>query len=86
MTEYKLYYFDVRNLAEPIRLMLHYNGAEFEDIRVDMEKWPSLKPEMPQSTIPVLEVNGKKLAQSHSIMRYLGRVYSKISIIRSVIL
>lgn len=43
MTEYKLYYFDVRNLAEPIRVMLHYNGADFEDIRVDMEKWPSMK-------------------------------------------
>ena len=31
---------------------------------------------MPQGTLPVLEVEGKKIGQSQAIMRYLGRVHS----------
>lgn len=39
----KLYYFNVRNLAEPIRCILHYLEIPFEDIRVEMNDWPALK-------------------------------------------
>lgn len=44
---YKLTYFDVQALAEPIRLLLSYGGKTFEDVRVDREKWPALKPSIP---------------------------------------
>lgn len=43
-SKYKLTYFNVRMIAEPIRLILHFVGEEFEDIRVDFYKeWPSIK-------------------------------------------
>lgn len=36
---YKLYYFDVRALAEPIRMLLTYGNIEFEDHRVSFADW-----------------------------------------------
>jgi glutathione S-transferase len=40
MVNYKLYYFNVTGLAEPIRYMLHYCGIKFDDIRFnDFEEW-----------------------------------------------
>lgn len=36
---YKLYYFDVRALAEPIRMLLTYGNIEFEDVRVSFADW-----------------------------------------------
>jgi glutathione S-transferase len=69
----KLYYFDVRNLAEMTRLVLHYADIPFEDIRVSMEEWPSLKPKMPFGKMPVLEIDGKFLGESCTIARFLAR-------------
>lgn len=43
---YKLTYFNVRGLAEPIRFLLSYMDIDFEDVRVDKEQWPSVKPGM----------------------------------------
>lgn len=40
---HKLYYFNIRGLAEPIRFLLKYGGTEFEDVRVERENWPELK-------------------------------------------
>ncbi|KAE9550560.1 hypothetical protein FO519_006218 [Halicephalobus sp. NKZ332] len=73
--KFKLYYFDTRGRAEPIRLMLHYCRQEFEDVRFSVSDWDTLKVSMPQETVPILEVNGKKLPQSRAIMRYLGRLF-----------
>lgn len=41
---YKLYYFNIKALAEPIRYILAYGGIEYEDVRVERADWPALKP------------------------------------------
>lgn len=41
---YKLSYFPVRGLGEPIRFVLTYLGEEFEDYRFNSEDWPEIKP------------------------------------------
>lgn len=44
MPTYKLTYFNVKAFGEPIRFILSYAGADFEDVRVAKEDWPALKP------------------------------------------
>ncbi|KAH1010246.1 hypothetical protein HUJ05_004565 [Dendroctonus ponderosae] len=70
---YKLTYFDIMGLAEPIRLLLSYGNLDFEDCRVPKESWPNIKPNMPFGQIPVLEFNGKVYHQSIAISRYLAK-------------
>lgn len=42
---YKLTYFNIQGLAEPIRMLLSYGGIKFEDVRIEKDKdWPALKP------------------------------------------
>lgn len=43
MPNYKVIYFNVKALAEPLRFLLSYGNIEFEDIRVSREEWPTLK-------------------------------------------
>lgn len=40
---YRLYYFNFRALAEPIRYLFAYGGVAYEDVRVEREDWPKLK-------------------------------------------
>ena len=40
----KLTYFNIKGLAEPIRLLLKYGDIEFEDVRIEKDKWPEMKP------------------------------------------
>ncbi|OAD57199.1 Glutathione S-transferase [Eufriesea mexicana] len=67
MPSYKLTYFPVKGLGEPIRFLFSYAGIPFEDDRFTTEDWPKIKP------TPVLEVDGKKVAQSVAICRYLAK-------------
>lgn len=70
----RLTYFDLRGRAEPIRLLLHATQSEFEDKRiVSGDEWSALKPTLPFGVMPIYEESGIRLAESHAILRHLGR-------------
>ncbi|XP_049825491.1 glutathione S-transferase [Aethina tumida] len=71
---YKLTYFDLPALGEPIRWLFTYGGIEFEDNRITHADWPALKPNTPFGQVPVLEHNGKKICQSVAISRYVAKL------------
>uniref|UniRef100_A0A7E4ZZD3 glutathione transferase n=1 Tax=Panagrellus redivivus TaxID=6233 RepID=A0A7E4ZZD3_PANRE len=56
-------------------MMLHYVGQPYEDVFVQLSDWENIKKTMPQESLPILEVDGKKMPQTKAILRYLGRVY-----------
>ncbi|KAK9694012.1 Glutathione S-transferase, N-terminal domain [Popillia japonica] len=72
---YKLIYFNARGRAEHIRFIFAYAGIEYEDERISREKWPELKKKMPFGLLPVLEIDGKPVAQSNAIARHLAKQY-----------
>lgn len=43
---YKLTYFNVKGLGEPIRILFAYGGIKYEDVRFENENWPALKASM----------------------------------------
>ncbi|KAK7791572.1 hypothetical protein R5R35_002862 [Gryllus longicercus] len=73
--KYKVTYFNLMALGEPIRYILSQGGVEFEDDRIEKEEWPTHKKDTPYGQMPVLEVEGKKAHQSTSICRYLGKEF-----------
>ena len=75
MPTYKLYYFNVKGRAEPIRFVFAQAGVTYEDIRLNKEQWAEFKPKTPYGTMPVLEVDGKMLAGSGPIERLLAEQY-----------
>jgi len=75
MAEYKLTYFNSRGLAEPIRWIFAVAGVQYEDVRVEKEQWPELKPKYEWGHVPVLEVGGKQLSQSATIARFLAKKF-----------
>uniref|UniRef100_A0A914PK29 glutathione transferase n=1 Tax=Panagrolaimus davidi TaxID=227884 RepID=A0A914PK29_9BILA len=79
MVVYKLTYFNLRGIAEAIRLMFHYLEVPFEDIRIDStdpEKWEKFKPTTPQGKLPLLEVDGVVIPQSYAIARFIAKRYN----------
>ncbi|KAL5014037.1 hypothetical protein ScPMuIL_008307 [Solemya velum] len=74
MPTYKLIYFEAKGRAELTRLVFAAGGVKYEDKRIDrIDDWPKVKATMPQETLPVLEVDGKRLSQAMTIARYIGR-------------
>jgi len=78
MAEYKLTYFNARGLTEPIRYIFAYAEVNYDDVRIEKEAWPELKPNTPWGQVPILEVTseGQTLAQSTAIARYLARKFN----------
>lgn len=79
MTEYKLFYFDLRGRAEIIRLLFATAGKKYEDIRFAREKWPEYKPKAPFGQCPYIEItegsNTLVLAQSIAISNFFYLQY-----------
>ena len=57
------------------RLALAVAGVPFEDRRVTGAPWQALKPTLPFGSLPVLEEDGRVLAQANAIMVYVGRTH-----------
>lgn len=74
---YKLTYFPVQARAELVRLILRYANAQFEDVRLNKDEWSTLKadPKVRFGQMPILEVNGKVIAQSQTIARYVAHKF-----------
>lgn len=77
MPSYKLTYFNGRGRAEAMRFMFEVAGVPFEDVRIEGEKWAELKPKLntPFGQLPILEVDGKVVAQSGALGRFLAREF-----------
>ncbi|XP_031842334.1 glutathione S-transferase [Nomia melanderi] len=73
---YKLIYFNARGRAEHIRYIFAYAGIDYIDERIPKERWPELKKSMPYGMLPVLEIDGKLIAQSNAVARHLARKHN----------
>ncbi len=74
---YRLTYFDEQGRAELIRMIFRFSNVEFEDVRIQDEEWEKLRsdPRIKFQELPILEINGKPLAQSQTIVRYLAQKF-----------
>ncbi|KAI6240463.1 hypothetical protein M3Y99_00454500 [Aphelenchoides fujianensis] len=70
MVHYRLEYFASRGKAEFIRLLFAYAGVPFEDVR--LERAAFRPADAPFGRLPVLEADGRRLAESLAIGRLLA--------------
>uniref|UniRef100_A0A914V8Y2 glutathione transferase n=1 Tax=Plectus sambesii TaxID=2011161 RepID=A0A914V8Y2_9BILA len=75
MPAYRLCYFNFRGRAEPARFLFHLAGVPYEDVRWELADWAKIKNETPWGQGPVLEVDGKPLAQAPAINQYLAKLF-----------
>lgn len=75
MPKLKLTYFAFDGgRGEPIRLALAYGKIPFEDHRFPPSDWPTVKNQTPLRQVPVMEVDGKVITQSNTLLRYAGKL------------
>lgn len=69
-----LTYFDLYGKGEACRMALAHGKIDFEDNRITGAAWAAFKvsEKCPNGQIPVLEIDGKYLNQSKSIIRFIG--------------
>jgi glutathione S-transferase len=71
----KLTYFDFDGgRGEVARLAFAIGGVPFVDDRVPFAAWNDRKPQTPFGGLPVLEIDGRSVAQSNAINRYVGKL------------
>jgi len=76
-SDYKLSYFAGRGRAEVPRYLFAIAGVPYEDHRIAHTAppdgdWAKLKPKTPYGGLPVLRVDGTDIAQTATIIRFLG--------------
>lgn len=76
MPKYKLTYFNLRARAEISRLIFALADQEYEEVRFEIDEWPTYKPHMLLGQAPILEIDDVKLPQSITIARYLAREFN----------
>lgn len=81
MPTYKLTYFPITGLGEPIRSACALGGIPLEDERIAGADWGARKAESPYGQMPILTVGGDDgttlvMAQAKAILRYLGKLGS----------
>ncbi|XP_059358781.1 glutathione S-transferase Mu 1-like [Carassius carassius] len=79
----KLAYWDIRGLAQPIRLLLEYTGTKYEEKfyscgdapNYDKSCWFNEKEKLGMDfpNLPYLEDGDRKVVQSNAILRYIAR-------------
>jgi hypothetical protein len=75
MNRPKLTYFDFHGgRGEVARLAFAIGEMEFEDDRVSFAEWESRREHTPFGALPILEVDGRTVAQSNAINRYVGKL------------
>jgi len=82
----KLAYWDIRGLAQPIRLLLEYTGTKYEDKfyvcgeapNYDKSCWFDEKQKLGMDfpNLPYLEDGDRKIVQSNAIIRYVARKHN----------
>ena len=76
--QFRLTYFDIHGLAEPIRNAFRLSKIPFEDVRVQFSEWQDLKKSHPEKFIfgqmPILEIDSVPFAQSNALLRYVGKL------------
>lgn len=73
MTDLRLTYFDIDGgRAEPIRIVMHAAGVDFDDHRISFEEFHRMREEQPFACVPVLEIDGQPVTQSNALLRYFG--------------
>jgi glutathione S-transferase len=77
MAEITLHYFDLYARGEAIRQIFVYHGTQFTDHRIQFPDWPAIKQSglAEFGQLPVVEIDGLKLVQSRSIIRYLSQKF-----------
>ena len=75
---YKLSYFGITALGEPIRIVLALGGIAFEDERIAGAMWGEFKPKTPYGQMPVLQITASdgsttQMSQARSVLRFLGK-------------
>nr|XP_023649215.1 glutathione S-transferase Mu 3-like [Paramormyrops kingsleyae] len=82
----KLAYWDIRGLAQPIRLLLEYTGTKYEEKLYscgeapdyDKSCWFDEKEKLGMyfPNLPYLEDGDRKIVQSNAILRYIARKHN----------
>ena len=68
-----LTYFDIKGVAEKVRLALAIGNVPFEDKRIQFSQWPELKPTTPFEQLPVMEAGDQVIAQSNAMLMLAAR-------------